>query len=382
MDDGHGVWAYIRESKSLRIQNRLNMGNRSTECINLAGPQSLVVMLSRRCNLSCSYCIEGTKDGKTVISFDNVVKQLRQLDNGSVVEFTGGEPLLHTKLIARILDWACEQERDYLWVLTTNGSLLPSEQFVKNYLTRFHLVRLSVDGPREHHDLHRGVGSFDRAMRFLKMLHQRGYQRISLNPTFTKHTIKQLLSSSQWFLNIQKRYKLLRLNLSLNVADRVDWNEDDLRAYELELERTLHWYEAISESDKKYFSLSCLERAGRPSFNLYEYLAVCPAGINVFALSPVGEILPCVTDLFEDVKNDQSVLQSFSGDSEYRRLALERDYPDCFECDRYQCSPCPSLFKIMTGDARKIPKNYCRFGKVTDYLVNRFLKETKSQVHS
>ncbi|MEA3290861.1 MAG: radical SAM protein, partial [Pseudomonadota bacterium] len=232
---------------------------------------------------------EGTKDDKTVISFDNVVKQLHQIDNGSVVEFTGGEPLLHAKLIARIIDWAYEQERDYLWVLTTNGSLLPSEQFVIDYLTRFHLVRISVDGPREHHDLHRGVGSYDRAMRFLKMLHQRGYHRISLNPTFTKHTINQLRSSSQWFLSIQKRYELPRLNLNLNVADRADWNEEDLRAYGLELERTLYWYGELSDSDKKHLSLTCLERASRSSFNLYEYLAVCPAGINVFALSPVGE---------------------------------------------------------------------------------------------
>ena len=191
---------------------------------------NIVIMLSQRCNMRCSYCIEGAKDDNKIITFDGVTNQLSHFSNNIVVELTGGEPLLHTKLIKKIIDWAYEQKKECRWILTTNGSILPSENFIDNYITRFHLVRLSIDGPSKCHDINRGTGSFDRAMRFLEALHQRGYRRILLNPTFTKHTIRYLRSSAQWFLDIQKKYDLPCLNLTLNVADRTDWTEEDLMA--------------------------------------------------------------------------------------------------------------------------------------------------------
>lgn len=335
---------------------------------------NMAIMLSNQCNLQCSYCIESSKNTHSVISFENIINQLSNIEDHAVIEFTGGEPLLHIELIMKVIEWANNHGRQFFWAITTNGQIKLDEIFIDKYFSKFYSIRISIDGPREVHNLNRGKGSFEHAIDFLKILHAKEIYNIYLNPTFTKETIRNLFHTTQWFLDIQKEFDLPKLKFNLNIADKIEWTTDDYLIYEKQLEHILTWYVLLSKDDKKYFSLECLERAYTNSTKFMDHFTVCSAGVDVFALSPGGELVPCLTDLFDGGIPSHPVLSDFSDENKYSKLTISKDYPECFICDRYQCSPCPSLFKMMTGDMKKIPDNFCKFGKVTDATINRFIQ--------
>ncbi len=146
--------------------------------------RTLVLMLTTSCNLACRYCYEDREEG-CVPPVDGggepgemSPESLREsvgflLDHSgevrkvSVVLF-GGEPLLRFPLLrvavheARAM--AKARGKEISFSLTTNGTLLTAEiaRFLKENRVS---VCVSVDGPREVHDVNRpyatGRGSYD-----------------------------------------------------------------------------------------------------------------------------------------------------------------------------------------------------------------------------
>ncbi len=133
------------------------------------------------CNLSCSFCLEGSAPG------DRRIEPLTFQDARPFIEealtlgveqfsFTGGEPFT-TRDIVRILDYALEHRP---CLVLTNGTkplqarmaeVLPLSQ--KPHPLRF---RISLDYPDPaRHDAARGKGNFQRALESLAQLHQSGF---------------------------------------------------------------------------------------------------------------------------------------------------------------------------------------------------------------
>jgi uncharacterized protein len=146
--------------------------------------RTLVLMLTTSCNLACRYCYEDREEGcvpparEAGAPGEMSPELLRQsvgflLDRSgesrkvSVVLF-GGEPLLRFPLLrdavheARAMAQARGKEISFS--LTTNGTLLTAE--IARFLRENRVsVCVSVDGPREVHDVNRpyasGRGSYD-----------------------------------------------------------------------------------------------------------------------------------------------------------------------------------------------------------------------------
>jgi MoaA/NifB/PqqE/SkfB family radical SAM enzyme len=70
----------------------------------------------------------------------------------------GGDPLMH-RHIDEIVDWLTQ--RGVTVSMHTNGTLVPRKIDTVQKLAR---VKISLDGPREHHDAMRGAGSFEKAI--------------------------------------------------------------------------------------------------------------------------------------------------------------------------------------------------------------------------
>jgi uncharacterized protein len=149
--------------------------------------RTLVLMLTYSCNLACRYCYEDREEGCVPGSLSAAgggspremsPETLREsvgflLDhcgeqrNVSIV-FFGGEPLLRFPLLrAAVHDaraMAKAREKEVSFSVTTNGTLVTGE--IAGFLKENGVsVCVSVDGPREVHDVNRpyasGSGSYD-----------------------------------------------------------------------------------------------------------------------------------------------------------------------------------------------------------------------------
>jgi len=143
------------------------------------------------CNLACEYCFYLEKQalfepGEQYRMPDHVLSAFIAKYISSqptpVIEFVwqGGEPtLLGIDFFKRVVDLqkSFTKCKTITNSLQTNGTLLTKDwcRFLKRH--RF-LVGISLDGPKEIHDRyrkdHKGRGTFERAMRGLKLLQEHG----------------------------------------------------------------------------------------------------------------------------------------------------------------------------------------------------------------
>ncbi|MFH1915755.1 MAG: radical SAM protein [Nanoarchaeota archaeon] len=138
--------------------------------------ESLILNITEKCNLDCTYCIYGdnyvgerANTGKDMDSetaekaIDIYVGKSRS--KALIVGFYGGEPFLNMALIRRVMAHSKEKypDKQFIFSLTSNfyhvGHLL--EEIANNGL----YVNISLDGPKEIHDKHRitkcGKGTYD-----------------------------------------------------------------------------------------------------------------------------------------------------------------------------------------------------------------------------
>jgi len=133
------------------------------------------------CNLSCPFCLEGSKPGDNRIQFITLeeVKPFvaEALELGvEKLSFTGGEPFVNPHFI-QILDFALEHRPCFVLTNGTEPLLNRMAKIIKlkekpNALA----YRVSLDHPDPvKHDESRGKGNFRMALRTLGLLHAEGF---------------------------------------------------------------------------------------------------------------------------------------------------------------------------------------------------------------
>jgi len=128
------------------------------------------VILTKECNLFCSYCGGGSETPPREIQYTVPdLKSFLSRDSDPVVEFYGGEPLLRIKTMEDVMDAIPGR-----FVVQTNGLFL--DRVGPQYLTRLHSILVSVDGTREVTDKERGRGVYDRVMRNVGLIRERGFR--------------------------------------------------------------------------------------------------------------------------------------------------------------------------------------------------------------
>lgn len=137
------------------------------------------------CNLSCPFCLEGSKPGDNRLGRVTLGDVKPFIDEAATLgvrqfSFTGGEPFIIKDLI-RILDYALGFNP---CLVLTNGTdaLIKRIRQVESLRQRPHplSLRVSIDYPDQaRHDAGRGAGMFAKSFQALRLLHERGF-RISL----------------------------------------------------------------------------------------------------------------------------------------------------------------------------------------------------------
>jgi putative peptide-modifying radical SAM enzyme len=266
------------------------------------------VILTKECNLFCSYCGGGSETAPKEIQYSTAdLRTFLSKDSDPVVEFYGGEPLLRIKTMEDVMDAIPGR-----FVVQTNGLFL--DRIEPRYLTRFHSILVSVDGTREVTDKERGGGVYDRVTRNLELIRSRGFR----GDLVARMTVAQGTDISD---NVRH---LLRTGL----FDHVHWQlsfsmfweagestepgiEDWIAAYNSGVSSLVDsWVDEMSRSNRvggivPFIGVMNSLLSGRKS------RLRCGSGIDFFTVMPDGRISACPVS----VDFDFSVIGSIFGNT-------------------------------------------------------------------
>jgi MoaA/NifB/PqqE/SkfB family radical SAM enzyme len=149
-------------------------------------PIGLTFELTHRCNLACGYC-DRHKPMPNEMTRKQILRALAQFIEMGMqrINLDGGEPLAH-RYVEEIVDWLVE--RGVSVRMNTNGILVPRKIETVRKLNR---VKISLDGPRESHDVMRGQGAFDKAIAGALAAREAGV-KVEFTCTVGRHNGKSL----------------------------------------------------------------------------------------------------------------------------------------------------------------------------------------------
>lgn len=126
------------------------------------------IILTTKCNLKCLYCVNDS--GSALIPNNSLINEwesekdiidclinISKARNIDVIKFYGGEPLLKSEMIIKILDAKCEFSRNnnVKFALTTNAYDKIEEKLLKKFMEHNVILNISLDGPEMLHNAYR-----------------------------------------------------------------------------------------------------------------------------------------------------------------------------------------------------------------------------------
>ena len=185
--------ATVEPSDALRYER--HSGQMPSHLLQFSKDKKPVIVwnMTRRCNLKCVHCYAKSED----ISYDNELnheQSLAMIDDLAefgvpVLLFSGGEPLVHPRLI-EYAQYAVN--KGMRAVISTNGTLITEEKARSLKEIGLSYVGISLDGLEETHDKFRGVkGSYKKAMKAIEYCQKAGI-KVGLRFTINKRNVKDI----------------------------------------------------------------------------------------------------------------------------------------------------------------------------------------------
>lgn len=273
--------------------------------------------LTYRCNASCAFCDIWEKPSPYV-GLAQVQENLRDLKRlgVKVIDFTGGEPLLHRQ-VADFL--ALAKEMGFITTLTTNGLLYPKQ--AEKLKGKIDMLHFSLDSPlAEEHNRMRGVACFDFVMESIQIAKRLG-ERPDILFTVFEHNIDQIEAMWQ---NI-----CLPNNLVLILNPVFDYNEVKTGAplSAASLQSLKKW------AKKKNVYLNEAFLGLRADGGNHIEKPVCRAGSTTVVISPENKlVLPCYHLGLKSFDIAGRLYELYQQEEVQKLIALEGRLPACEGC--------------------------------------------------
>lgn len=310
--------------------------------------------LTYRCNTSCVHCYlvkpdaAGAREAaQQELGLQKCLSILDEIaDLGALnITFTGGEPLLRSDLFelvqyARNLRFAVH--------LKTNGTLITPE--VADRIADLYVATVAISlygaSAEVHDSITQVPGSFQRVVRALRLLADRGVQ------TIARSSLMQ--ANIEQFGDLRSLARELGASFS---ADPIITMKDDGCCSPVE-------YTAADEDLSAYWGL-LFEEKGRPRDLVERYSGpLCSAGLSQLCIGPYGEVYPCVQ--FREVVGNvtkQSLREIWQESPRLKQLQhlSWADFEACYACDlRSFCSPCMGMAWLEHGTVFRPSSVMCR----------------------
>ncbi|MBE0428847.1 MAG: radical SAM protein [Thermoleophilia bacterium] len=155
-------------------------------------PNLIVISPTMRCNLDCVGCYAGnyTKaDDLPAEVMDRLITEAKEMGIRFFV-ITGGEPFVYRPLLGLI-----DKHDDVAFQIYTNGTLIDDKMAVRLVELGNVAPAISVEGFEEETDARRGAGTFQKVMRTMDRLHERGAV-FAFSTTASRRNIDVITSDS------------------------------------------------------------------------------------------------------------------------------------------------------------------------------------------
>jgi MoaA/NifB/PqqE/SkfB family radical SAM enzyme len=321
----------------------------------IAHPVLCNYYVTYRCNASCGFCDIWEKPSPYATE-ENVFQNLRDLKKlgVKVIDFTGGEPLLHQQ-ISSFLTKA--KEMGFITTLTTNTLLYPKmAEKLKGLIDMLHF---SLDSPvKEEHDASRGVACFDFLMESVRIASALG-ERPDILFTVFEHNIHQI---EDVYNNICAPNNLV---LILNPVFEYNDVKTGTKLSENSLQQLKRW------SGRKNVYMNDAFIQLRIDGGNHTGDPVCKAASSTIVISPENKLLlPCYHLGLEQLPINGDLFKIYQSGKVQKLIALEGRYPQCEGCtincymqpsfaveiNKYWWKALPSTIKynMMKGTWKKI----------------------------
>jgi len=258
--------------------------------------------LTRKCNLKCRYCGEGSSiTVKRQEIFDSNIQAVIDFlsnDPEPIIAFYGGEPLLKRPLMYEVMD----RLPDAKFLLQTNGLLL--DKVNTNYLNSMDTILVSIDGPQQITDFNRGTGTFVAIRKSIMNIINRGFKGDLIARMTISHK-GEIYRDVNYLLNMNSpKFNHVHWQLDAIWGDLDAWNGFDTwvnAQYNPGITKLIQdWVERI----KTYGRVPGIVPFTAIMNNLLADSIIelhCGAGIDAFAIHTNGKIYACpVCPEFED----------------------------------------------------------------------------------
>jgi len=268
-----------------------------------------------RCNATCSFCDIWEKPSPYV-TLENAKQNLRDLKKLGVrvIDFTGGEPLLHQQLDQLLRE---AKRLGFITTVTSNGLLYP--KYAKKFRGLIDMLHFSLDSPvPEEHDLSRGVKCFDKVMESIAICKSFGERPDVLFTVFEKNIsqIKQL-----W------QEVCLPNNLVLILNPVFEYNSVGSNLSKEALAELTYW----GKQRNVYLNDGFVQL--RIDGGNHIEKPVCRAASTTIVISPENKlILPCYHLGLKDFLIDNNLHELYHSAEVQKLVALEGRLPACEGC--------------------------------------------------
>ncbi len=318
-----------------------------------------------KCNLKCTYCCREAQEGihERSSQIEWTLEDMERFcqtwlkDRHIYITWNGGEPTLNEKLIHAFMT----KFKDWEYQMQTNGTLLHRlSQYSVEHLEN---LLCSNDGLRCHTERYRGKGVFDRILRQVAKLKERGYRgTVTSRMTFVTDdlTARDVLHLITEYGYDYVFWQLPDDNLEL-LTDQYMENASRFFREIVDI-----WFQA--EKLLKFIPVMGAVRGVLwPELRDKEYCGQtqCRVSTNILNLLPNGDIYPCPQLTDKPALYMGNVRENILYPSRLQRIPGM----DCFDCDVFDLCRTRCMYQkykvYVEGNdyERAIMKKHCELAK-------------------
>jgi MoaA/NifB/PqqE/SkfB family radical SAM enzyme len=283
----------------------------------ISGPVVCNYYVTYRCNATCAFC-DIWERPSPYVTLENAERNLQDLKKlgVKVIDFTGGEPLLHRDIDKLLL---MAKRFGFITTLTTNTLLYP--KWAERLKGKVDMLHFSLDSPdKEKHDASRGVACFDFLVQSIEIAKSLG-ERPDILFTVFAHNLHEIAQVHQDFA--------LKHNLMLILNPVFEYNEVETGSQltNSQLEELRNWGKRKLVYLNEAFIDLRLEGGNHVSN------PVCKAASSTVVISPENKlVLPCYHLGIEELPIENNLKSLWQSKKVQHLVSLEGRLPACEGC--------------------------------------------------